>query len=163
VLQHLPVLATLRRIRIEGAVNHDEAITYTRQTLSYPPPAFNITQNEDNPIANEDRSAKATRTQTDKYITGDAEIPGAFFLGSTPEHAFAFDNEQLAPEVEIGPFAISRTTVTNGEFKDFLEDCRYGRKELWTEEGWRGRTSACRISGLLASRGKRSLVSAQLQ
>lgn len=121
---------------------HDEAITYTRQTLSYPPPALNITQTEDISIAKEDQAATATRAQTETYITGDAGIvSGSFPLGSTFEHAFVFDNEQLAHEVEIGPFAIARTTVTNGEFRDFLEDCGYGRHELWTAEGWRWRTS----------------------
>ena len=79
-------------------------------------------------------------TQTD--LSDDAEIPGGkFTLGSASEQGFVFDNEQLAHEVEIAPFAISKTAVTNGEFKQFVEDAGYRRSELWTAEGWKWRTS----------------------
>jgi iron(II)-dependent oxidoreductase len=79
-------------------------------------------------------------TQTD--LSDDAEIPrGKFTLGSPSQQGFVFDNEQLAHEVEIGAFAISKTAVTNGEFKQFVEDGGYRRSELWTAEGWKWRTS----------------------
>ncbi|MGH9966526.1 MAG: selenoneine synthase SenA [Pyrinomonadaceae bacterium] len=115
---------------------HDEAITYTRQTLSYPAPAFTSSNNvrfaeQDTPL-----------TQINSDLTRDAEIPGGkFTLGSAPEQGFVFDNEQLAHEVEIAPFVISKTAVTNGEFKSFVEDGGYGRSELWTAEGWQWRTA----------------------
>lgn len=113
---------------------HDEAITYTRQTLSYPPPAISI--------ASQSPKQKPAVTQSDAYPTGDAEIPGGkFSLGSASEHAFAFDNEQPAYEVEIGPFAISKTAVSSGEFKHFVEDGGYERSELWSLAGWQWRIS----------------------
>ncbi len=118
---------------------HDEAITYTRQTLSYPAPAF-ATVNKV-PFAREDTPL----TQTDNDLKCDAEIPGGkFTLGSVPERGFVFDNEQLAHEVEIAPFSISKTAVTNGEFKNFVEDDGYKRSELWTDGGsqWRIAVSA---------------------
>jgi iron(II)-dependent oxidoreductase len=106
---------------------HDEAITYTRQTLSYPPPTISIAKVD---------VAEAT------HLTGDAEIAGrTFLLGSASEAPFVFDNEQPAHEVEIGPFAISRTAVSSGEFKHFVEDTGYERSELWTPAGWQWRTS----------------------
>ncbi|HZE72684.1 MAG TPA: selenoneine synthase SenA [Pyrinomonadaceae bacterium] len=115
---------------------HDEAITYTRQTLSYPPPAI-VVVNKVRLVA---RDAPVPQTGND--LTRDAEIPGGkFTLGSAPESGFAFDNEQLAHDVEIAPFAISKTAVTNGEFKTFVEDNGYRRSELWTAEGWRWRTA----------------------
>jgi iron(II)-dependent oxidoreductase len=116
---------------------HDEAITYTRQTLSYPAPAI--------AVVNEVRVAAqdALLTQTDNDLTRDAEISGGkFILGSTPEQGFAFDNEQLAHELEISPFAISKTAASNGEFKHFVEDGGYRRSELWTVEGWQWRIAA---------------------
>ena len=115
---------------------HDEAITYTRQTLSYPPPVIHEA------VANKARfpAQDAPLTQTHDHLTSDAEIPGGkFTVGSAPEHGFVFDNEQPALEVEIAPFAISKTAVTTGEFKNFVEDGGYRRSELWTEEGWRWR------------------------
>ena len=113
---------------------HDEAITYTRQTLSYPAPALAAVNKV--PFSRQDTAL----TQTDNDLTGDAEIPGGkFTLGSVPERSFVFDNEQLAHEVELGSFAISKTAVSNGEFRHFVEDAGYRRSELWTAEGsqWR--------------------------
>jgi iron(II)-dependent oxidoreductase len=114
---------------------HDEAITYTRQTLSYPAPAMaavnTVRFGED-----------AGLTQNNNDLTRDAEIPGGkFTLGSTPEHGFVFDNEQMAHEVDIAPFSISKTAVTNGEFRNFVADGGYRRSELWTAEGWQWRTT----------------------
>ncbi|HEY8185781.1 MAG TPA: selenoneine synthase SenA [Pyrinomonadaceae bacterium] len=114
---------------------HDEAITYTRQTLSYPPPAISIS-------ATRSQKQIPVLTQSDTYLTGDVEILGGkFSLGSSSGQAFTFDNEQPAHLVEIRPFAISRTAVSNDEFKHFVEDGGYGRRELWTVEGWQWRTS----------------------
>jgi len=116
---------------------HDEAITYTRQTLSYPAPKLAIT--------NEVRLAEHNQAldPTSDDLTRDAEIPGGkFILGSTHDQRFIFDNEQLAHEVEIASFAISKTAVSNGQFKDFVEDNGYQRSALWTTEGWRWRTAS---------------------
>src|SRR5207244_11399615 len=110
-------------------------ITYTSKTLSQLAQAF--------AAANKVRFSRQDTplTQTDNDLTCDAEIPGGrFTLGSVPERGFVFDNEQMAHEVEIAPFVISRTAVTNGEFKNFVEDDGYRRDELWNDEGWKWRT-----------------------
>ena len=110
---------------------HAEAFTYTRQTLGYPAPTFLGS-----------RSALAGPGEVPHRL-GDAVIPGgALFLGSTPEQPFVFDNERWAQSVEVKPFAIARTAITNGEFRAFVEDGGYRRSELWTEEGWWWRNSA---------------------
>lgn len=124
---------------------HDEAITYTRQTLSYSAPAISIvTQADDVAGTNRvgSREQKPALSQSDVYLTGDKEIPGGTFsLGSAAEQAFVFDNEQPAFEVELGPFAICETAVSNGKFKQFVEDGGYVRSDLWTAAGWQWRTS----------------------
>jgi iron(II)-dependent oxidoreductase len=115
---------------------HDEAITYTRQTLSYPAPTLAVT--------NKMRFGDHNKTlrQTSDELTSDAQVPGSkFILGSVNEERFIFDNERLAHEVEIPPFAISKTAVSNGEFMHFVEDGGYRRSELWTAEGWHWRTN----------------------
>src|SRR5207244_4846683 len=62
---------------------HDEAITYTRQTLSYPAPALAAVNKV--PFARQHTAL----TQTDNDLTGDAKIPGGkFTLGSVPERGF---------------------------------------------------------------------------
>ena len=96
---------------------HDEAITYTRQTLSYPAPTLAVTNNV--------RVAEHNHClgQTGDELTRDVEITGGkFILGRTHEERFIFDNEQLAFDVVVAPFAISKTAVSNGHFKNFVED-----------------------------------------
>jgi len=103
---------------------HAEAITYTRQTLCYPRPRLAVT---DGAVGN-----------TTAEVSGDAYIPGGkFVLGESPGAAFAFDNEREPQTVEVKPFSISKTAVTNGEFAAFVEDGGYNRQEFWSEEGWR--------------------------
>jgi iron(II)-dependent oxidoreductase len=105
---------------------HTEAFTYTRQTLSYPAPAFTASRGE--------RQASADSAGP---LPGDVEIPGGrFHLGACPDEPFVFDNEKWAHPVEVRPFAIARAAVTQAEFSAFVEDRGYDRRELWSEEGW---------------------------
>ena len=125
---------------------HDEAFTYTRQTLSYPPPVIGgAGKQADSRVGLNNMQLGEQNdpfAQTDALLTVDAEIPGGrFTLGSAYEQGFVFDNEQLAHQVEIAPFAISKTAVTNGEFKHFVEDGGYRRGELWGAEGCQWRTA----------------------
>ena len=109
---------------------HAEAITYTRQTLSYSTPRFTRSR------------AAADSKRSESRLEGDARVPGGrFLLGSSSEAGFIFDNEQWAHEVEVMPFSISRTAVTQGEFVSFVDDNGYRRRELWSAEGWEWRQS----------------------
>jgi iron(II)-dependent oxidoreductase len=111
---------------------HNEAFGYTRQTLAYGPPRL-------------DRIAAvkgAVTLQDTPAALGDAPIPGGkFLLGSLPGRPFIFDNEMDAHEVEIAPFQISRTAVTNAEFAIFVDEDGYQREEFWSKPGWRWRQS----------------------
>src|SRR5262249_14629218 len=106
---------------------HNEAITYTRQTLEFRSPTFMQNDSE--------AQIPAEICPTSKL--GDAFIPGgAFRLGSEPNTGFVFDNEQWAQEVTVAPFSISRTAVTQAEFAEFVNDGGYSRRELWCKAGW---------------------------
>lgn len=125
---------------------HDEAITYTRQTLGYAAPDIRVAVAKDYRDAVfekgrlAEQSAALTHADSLNRVTDDAQIPGGVFtVGSGPDEGFVFDNEQWAHEVEIAPFAISKTALTNGEFRHFVEDAGYQRSEFWTEEGWQWR------------------------
>ena len=103
---------------------HCEAFTYTRQTLGYPAPGD---------------LAGAPEYGSGAW-SGDARVSGGrFMLGGTQDDGFVFDNEKWAHEVEIGPFNIARAPVTNREFAAFVEDGGYGRRDLWSADGWRWR------------------------
>src|SRR6185503_15069002 len=82
---------------------HDEAITYTRQTLSYATPAIGAVNKT--PLAKPD----AHLPQNNDDVTSDAKIPGGkFILGSDLRQGFTFDNERLAHEIEIDLFGIAK-------------------------------------------------------
>jgi iron(II)-dependent oxidoreductase len=104
---------------------HGEAFAYTRQTLGYAPPLGTT------PVA------------PGEPCRGDVEVAGGtLLLGSTPDAPFVFDNEKWAHAVEVRPFRMARAAVTNGEFRAFVEDGGYARRELWGEAGWSWRERA---------------------
>ena len=83
---------------------HDEAFTFTRQTHSYPAPEF--------------RAAKGQSAPDVGALPGDADVAGGQIeLGSRADGPFIFDNEKFGHVVEIVPFQIARTPVTNAAFR----------------------------------------------
>jgi ergothioneine biosynthesis protein EgtB len=113
---------------------HTEAFTYTRQTLGYSAPRFEAMPARDQGSESQAASSILEPSRRDAAIPG-----GSFSLGSSASAAFVFDNEQWAHRLNVKPFAISRTAVTNAEFATFVEDAGYRRPELWTKEGWQWR------------------------
>lgn len=97
---------------------HCEAFTYTRQTHGYSEPHPKMR------IAGSERCA------------GDVEIPGGrFVLGAEDDGRFVFDNEKWGHEVEVRPFRMARTPVTNARFAEFVETGGYGNLDWWDKEG----------------------------
>lgn len=50
---------------------------------------------------------------------------GRFIMGSDAKEGFAKDGEGPAREVEVSPFSIGETTVTNREFREFVRATHY--------------------------------------
>ncbi len=98
---------------------HAEAFHYTRQTLGYPDPGSD---------------AVAPLPEGDIEFAG-----GRFMMGSTPDAQFLFDNEKWAHAVEVAPFRMARSPVTNARYLPFVEAGgavpRYWKKEggAWLE------------------------------
>jgi len=112
---------------------HDEAFTWSRQTLSYPSPAFR----------HDNQGFK--HCSITGPLDGDSVIPGGTFcMGSEPSDPFVFDNEKWGHEVTVGPFVMSRTPVTCFEFLQFVEEGGYENDDLWTTQGlvWRNKAAA---------------------
>ena len=111
----LPLLSILH------ADMHAEAFTYSRQTRGLsPPPCLPETSND----------------PAIERVHGDVEVPGGrFHLGATDDAPFAFDNERRAHAVDVAPFRIARTPVTEAEFAAFVLDGGYTRRELWSSAG----------------------------
>ncbi len=105
---------------------HTEALTYARQTLGYPAPEL------------AKMSGDSTQTDISDTADSDVHIPGGMFmLGAFKDSPFVFDNEKWAHEVDVNPFAISKTAVTEGQFAEFVNESCYRRPELWSSEGWK--------------------------
>lgn len=98
---------------------HIESLLWARQTLGYPAPALW----DESIVIPESTGAR-----------GDARIDGGeYFMGkpSLSSGEFSFDNERPGYRVEIEPFSISKTLVSNGEFLEFLEGGGYQNEALW--------------------------------
>ena len=63
-------------------------------------------------------------------------------MGSRAGSGFVFDNERRAHEVLVAPFALATTTVTQAEYRMFVEAGGYCDPRGWSEAGWRWRESS---------------------
>ncbi len=51
--------------------------------------------------------------------------------------------------VPVAPFSLARYPITNAQFRVFVEDGGYNKREYWTARGWEWRGAAPRYQGLL--------------
>jgi len=118
------------RYLVTYAVFHediDEALTYTRQALGYPPPRLGL-------------PGRALVASAD--ACGDVAFPSGTVVLGAPHHIdFCFDNEKWAHAVEVELIAMARCAVTEGDFAAFVHEGGYERQELWSDVGWRWRQS----------------------
>ncbi len=105
---------------------HNEAFDYTCQTLGYA-----------------EKNSQLNQILKIDPLSGDAAIAGGrFLLGAASDDGFVFDNEKWGHEVEVPPFCMARTAVSNSAFAAFVDDAGYQRRELWSDAGWRWRDAA---------------------
>ncbi|HEX9897817.1 MAG TPA: selenoneine synthase SenA [Candidatus Methylomirabilis sp.] len=105
---------------------HTENLTLILQTLGYARPKLSLFD----PACGDPPADPA-------YKPYDIAVPGGtFLLGAMPDEPFVFDNEKWAHPVEVKPFRIASTPVTNAEFAAFADDDGYRRRQLWDRRGW---------------------------
>lgn len=111
---------------------HNEAYTYTRQTLNLPAPFF---------CKSNETQSNITSTPREAGLSSDVKIPaGTFMLGATPhQDGFVFDNEKWAHPVEITTFSIARAAISNADYLLFVEASGYEKQEYWNDESWKWR------------------------
>jgi gamma-glutamyl hercynylcysteine S-oxide synthase len=78
-------------------------------------------------------SGPSRATDSDGMVSFDG---GRVTIG-TDDRSAAYDNERPRHEVELDPFLIDRTPVTNGQYLEFISDGGYERRDAWSEAGWR--------------------------
>jgi len=68
---------------------------------------------------------------------------GEFVLGvDAVSEPHSLDNERTAHVVDVPAFRIGRVPVTNGEWRQFVDDGGYQQQRWWSERGWRHRQEA---------------------
>jgi formylglycine-generating enzyme required for sulfatase activity len=79
------------------------------------------------------------------------EIPaGAVLMGSEHNDPLGFADEKPRHEICLQPFSIGRFPVTNVEYRKFVEAGGYECESLWTDAGWRWRTTRDSGEGSMA-------------
>ncbi len=112
---------------------HTEALTYTRQSLGYPPPSLpGLTDS-----APPDGAGAGA-------LPGDVELPGGrFTIGARMADPFVYDNEKWAHPIELGPLRMATAAVTQAEFAAFVDAGGYADPRLWSDGGaWLAATGA---------------------
>lgn len=107
---------------------HAESLMLIRQQLGYPPPPFLCERPQSLPAPDP------------SFVPRDCHVPGGtFLLGAPRDYPFVFDNEKWAHPVELRPFRISATPVTQQEYLSFVEDGGYRTRRYWDKSGWEWR------------------------
>jgi iron(II)-dependent oxidoreductase len=75
-------------------------------------------------------------------LAADVLIPGGEYTLGTDTDPWAYDNERPAHVVELAPYRIDTTAVTNAAYQQFVESGGYDDPEHWTDAGWAWRTDA---------------------
>ena len=72
------------------------------------------------------------------------EVPaGEFVLGvDAATEPFSLDNERPPHTVDVAAFRIGRVPVTNGEWRQFIDDGGYDERCWWSDAGWAHRQQA---------------------
>lgn len=87
------------------------------------------------PVTHEANSARDSSATSSAMIGVPA---GRCIVGAVWE-SFAYDNELPPYQTEVASFRIARLPITNDEYKGFITDGGYARRELWSDDGWASR------------------------
>jgi iron(II)-dependent oxidoreductase len=113
---------------LQHEYQHNETILQTLQLKKgepYQPPRRT-------PFPASDKSRAESKSRVDG---GMVSFGGGRVTIGTNDRSAAYDNERPQHDVELRPFQIDRTPVTNAEYLDFIFDKGYSRHELWSEPG----------------------------
>jgi iron(II)-dependent oxidoreductase len=115
---------------LQHEYQHNETILQTLQLKKgnpYPAPRRTATA-----------APGAPRTGSPSHRDGDmVSFGGGRVTIGTNDRTAAYDNERPQHGMDLRPFLIDRTAVTNGQFLEFISDDGYERKELWSDAGRR--------------------------
>ena len=86
--------------------------------------------------------ADASRGRGSSSGVTEVLVDGGPFVMGTSDHPAAYDNERPAHVVDVPPFWIDTTPVTNEAYVSFVDGGGYRDPRWWTAEGWAWRQEA---------------------
>ena len=78
----------------------------------------------------------APSAQCEPVPLGWCDFDGGLVEVGHEGEAFSFDNELPRHQQWLAPYRLADRLVTNGEWRDFIDDGGYQRPELWLSDGW---------------------------
>ena len=129
--KHPPEDLYFHRLALHHEDMHAEAFLMSLQTLGLPGPKWRTPR-------------RALPAKVPLRARAAAFGGGPFEQGTRPGASFAFDNELDGHGVEVAPFVLASCTVTQGEYREFVEAGGYTARRWWSDAGWdwRERTDA---------------------
>ncbi|MDQ2836724.1 MAG: ergothioneine biosynthesis protein EgtB [Actinomycetota bacterium] len=95
--------------------------------------------------------AAAPRPDRSAALPGEVFIPGGSFSMGTSTEAWALDNERPAHQVDVDPFYLDSTPVSNGDYAGFIDAGGYDDPRWWSTAGWQHRQQAGLVAPLFWS------------
>ena len=92
--------------------------------------------------AAEGDTAIASRAPSTAPRPSDVLVDGATFTMGTDTTRWAYDNERPAHPVQLAPYRIDTTPVTNAAYAEFVGAGGYDDARLWSPTGWDWRREA---------------------
>ena len=77
-----------------------------------------------------------------RMAASEVALPGGTVVLGTDDEPWAYDNERPAHAVDVAPFSIDATPVTNASYQAFVEAGGYEDERLWSPPGWSWRQEA---------------------
>ena len=94
---------------------------------------YNMSVNPLRPAYQSDALPTATTSPPLRWV----DLEGGLRRTGHDGNGFAFDNEWPRHQAYVMPFRLASRLVTNGEYREFMEDGGYERPGLWLSEGWK--------------------------
>jgi iron(II)-dependent oxidoreductase len=120
-------LFTLLNVAIEHRLMHVETLAYMFHQL---------------PFHQKVRQAAPSEAVSLPLTPRMLEIPaGAVILGLERGHAFGWDNEYDAHQVDVPAFSVDQFKVTNRQYLEFMAAGGYETRSFWSDDDWNWKTN----------------------
>lgn len=114
--------------RVTLGLHHEQQ----HQELLFMDIKHNLSVNPLKPAYHEQRQTPPTSQSPMQWIERQGGVQSIGHQGDD----FSFDNETPRHQVLLQGHRLASRLVTNGEYRDFIEDNGYQRPELWLADGW---------------------------